>query len=249
MPSFLLYTGPLPKSLTQVIEAQALPGEWRTFWSEVSPAVHLHVTSPIRPVLLTTSCEVLRSKNPVGTGPVKVKHTQPFIALGFVGGGQTRPVSHEIVDAVSTTLRPFSKPSLMLRFNGPGAGGGGMSSISTSRSTSSRFIEASGDMGDGCACFRKCKGGASFHLQEGGSLLPLAGASRDLPSLAWPLPRNHRAPECGHSSNSFASSSSPTPKIDCSSNASSSSSLAKILPTMFTEMCPNRRGDFRPTYW
>ena len=60
----------------------------------------------IRPVPLGTSYVVLRLKNPVGSGPVKVKGTQPFIAWGIVGGVEDRDplVSHENVDAVSTSM-------------------------------------------------------------------------------------------------------------------------------------------------
>ena len=44
---------------------------------------------------------------------------------------------------------------------------------------------------------------------------------------------------------SSSDSSAPLPKSDSSSNSSSSSPAPSTLPTMFTEMCPNSRGDVR----
>ena len=89
-----------------------LPGEWRLCWSAVSPLVYLLVAGPTRPVPLGTVIVVLRLKNPVGTGLVKVTYIQ-HTTIQCMGG---RGGVEDLDPAVSgrgggglTSARPLAK--------------------------------------------------------------------------------------------------------------------------------------------
>ena len=115
-----------------------LPGEWRLCWSAVSPLVYLLVAGPTRPVPLGTVIVVLRLKNPVGTGLVKVTYIQhtTIQCMGGRGGVEDLDpaVSQDIVDAVSSGLRVLLDASLTLKSRGSG----GVSSIGTRHNSSNR---------------------------------------------------------------------------------------------------------------
>ena len=125
-----------------------LPGEWRLCWSAVSPLVYLLVAGPTRPVPLGTVIVVLRLKNPVGTGLVKVTYIQhtTIQCMGGRGGVEDLDpaMSQDIVDAVSSGLRVLLDASLTLKSRGSG----GVSSIGTRHNSSNKQSEASGVIGD-----------------------------------------------------------------------------------------------------